>query len=61
MTKHKERLQRNQEQHKAKNILSKDDDSIILEVMEEIIKHLDQRFDLHNLGYKIEYTKSIKL
>ncbi|SRR3989338_8382184 len=56
-----DQLRRNKKQHKPKNTLSKGDDKKVLEVMGEVIKHLDQRFRLEELGYYIEYTKTIKL
>lgn len=59
--KHKERLRQNKAQHKPKNTLSKGDDKQVLEVMEDVIEHLGERFKLEELGYYIEYTKTVKL
>lgn len=56
-----EQLRKNKEQHKPKNILSKGDDKKIAAVMDRVITHLNTRFKLADLGYSLEYVKSIKL
>jgi hypothetical protein len=44
-----------------KNTLSKGDDRKIAIVMAKVIEHLNARFKLAELGYYLEYVKSIKL
>ncbi len=48
-------------QHLPKNTLSKGDDKKVANVMNRVIRHLDSRFKLSDLGYYLEYVKSIKL
>jgi len=48
-------------QHLPKNTLSKGDDKKVANVMNRVIGHLDSRFKLSDLGYYLEYVKSIKL
>ncbi|MDP3785279.1 MAG: EcoRI family type II restriction endonuclease [bacterium] len=54
-------LRRRKKQHLPKNILSKGDDKKIAEVMAKVVEHLNERFKLAELGYYLEYVKSIKL
>ncbi|MBI2039089.1 MAG: restriction endonuclease [Candidatus Niyogibacteria bacterium] len=54
-------LRRNKSQHLPKNVLSKGDDKKVSAVMKRVIEHLNTRFNLANLGYYLEYVKSIKL
>jgi len=44
-----------------KNALSKGDDKKIAEVMDDVIAHLNSRYKLADLGWYLEYVKSIKL
>jgi type II restriction enzyme len=54
-------LRDNKAQHAPKNLLSKGDDKKIAVVMEQVISHLDTRFKLAVLEYRLEYVRSIKL
>ena len=54
-------LRKNTAQHAPKNVLSKGDDRKIAVVMDRVITHLDSRFKLTGLGFRLEYVKSIKL
>lgn len=54
-------LRKNKAQHKPKNDFSKGDDKKIAEVMGDVITHLNTRFKLSSLGYKLAYVKSIHL
>ena len=56
-----DQLRKNKLQHTPKNVLSKGDDKKIAEVMGEVMIHLNSRFKLTNMGYYLEYVKSIKL
>lgn len=48
-------------QHLPKNTLSKGDDRKVGEVMRRVVEYLDSRFKLADLGYYLEYVKTIKL
>ena len=54
-------LRQRSEQHKPKNTLSKGDDKKVAVVMDEVVQYLNDRFKLDDLGYYLEYVKSIKL
>jgi type II restriction enzyme len=54
-------LRENLSQHLPKNTLSKNDDKKIAVVMARVIEHLNSRFKLTELGYYLEYVKSIRL
>lgn len=56
-----DQLRQNATQHTPKNTLSKGDDKKIAIVMADVVKHLNDRFKLSDLGYYLEYVKSIKL
>ena len=56
-----DQLRQNKSQHLPKNTLSKGDDKKIAIVMARVIEHLNTRFKLAELGYYLEYVKSIKL
>ncbi len=56
-----DQLRQNTSQHLPKNTLSKGDDRKIAIVMAKVIEHLNARFKLADLGYYLEYVKSIKL
>lgn len=56
-----EQLRKNISQHSPKNKLSKGDEKKIAAVMDKVVAHLDRRFNLSELGYFLEYVKSIKL
>lgn len=54
-------LRKRKLQHLPKNSLSKGDDKRVAIVMRRLVKHLNTRYDLENLGYYLEYVSSIKL
>lgn len=54
-------LRQNKNQHLSKNTLSRGDDKKVAEVMAKVVKHPNKRFKLANLGYYLEYVRSIKL
>ena len=54
-------LRKRKNQHLPKNTLSKNDDKKVAAVMERVIEHLNNRFNLEDLGYQLEYVKTIKL
>src|SRR3989344_4534313 len=54
-------LRKRKAQHLPKNALSAGDDKKVSVVMGLVIKHLNNRFKLAELGYYLEYVKSIKL
>ncbi len=54
-------LQKNKLQHKPKNDKSKQDEKNVAEAMKQVVSYINKRFNLKNLGYYIEYNKSIKL
>jgi type II restriction enzyme len=56
-----EQLRRNANQHLPKNALSKGDDKKIARVMDEVVRYLNDRFDLVALGYYLDYVKAIRL
>lgn len=58
-----ESLRTRVEQHKPKNILSKDDDKNIYKAANLVINHLEKRFDIANnfKNYHLEFQKAIKL
>jgi type II restriction enzyme len=56
-----DQLRQNASQHLPKNTLSKGDDRKIAIVMAKVIEHLSARFKLAELGYYLEYVKSVKL
>jgi len=56
-----EQLRQNSKQHSPKNTLSKGDDRKIAIVMAEVVAYLNERFTLSNLGFYLEYVRSIKL
>ncbi len=56
-----EELRRNVEQHKPKNTVSKNDDKTVALVMTRVVSYLNDRFQLKDMGYYLEYVKSIRL
>lgn len=56
-----ESLRKRKSQHLPKNTLSKGDDKKVSMVMDKVVGHLNERFKLAELGYYLEYVKSIKL
>lgn len=56
-----EQLRQNTNQHSPKNQLSKQDDKKVAEAMGRVVAYLNERFKLKELGYHIDYVKSIKL
>ena len=54
-------LRKRKNQHLPKNTLSKNDDKKVAAVMERVIEHLNNRFNLEDLGYQLENVKTIKL
>lgn len=56
-----EQLRKNVNQHSPKNTLSKGDDKKVALVMARVIEHLNSRFKLNDLGFYLEYIRSIKL
>lgn len=54
-------LRQRKNQHTPKNVLSKGDDRKIAVVMDRVVLHLNERFKLADLGYYLEYVRSIKL
>src|SRR3989338_3008816 len=54
-------LRQRKKQHLPKNTLSAGDDKKVAIVMRVVIEHLNTRFKLAELGYYLEYVKSIKL
>jgi type II restriction enzyme len=56
-----DQLRLNEEQHKPKNTLSKGDDKKVAEAMLRVIAYLEDRMQLADLGYSLEYTKQILL
>lgn len=54
-------LRQRKSQHLPKNTLSKGDDKKVAKVMAQVINHLSARFKLAELGYYLDYVKSIKL
>ena len=54
-------LRQRKKQHLPKNTLSVGDDKKVAVVMGSVIEHLNTRFNLVELGYYLEYVKSIKL
>ncbi len=56
-----EQLRHNAHQHVPKNTLSKGDDKTIATVMAQVVAYLSERFTLADLGYSLEYVKSIRV
>lgn len=54
-------LRKRKKQHLPKNILSKGDDKKVAEAMGKVVAYLNKRFKIGDLGYYLEYVKSIKL
>jgi type II restriction enzyme len=54
-------LRANKEQHKPKNRQSKGDDKKVAEAMNRVKAYVDEQFNLAELGFSIDYVKSIKL
>jgi len=54
-------LRQRREQHRPKNTVSKGDDKKVAIVMDRVVQYLNDRFKLNDLGYYLEYVKSIKL
>lgn len=48
-------------QHIPKNILSKGDDKKVAFAMHKVVQYLTERFKLSDLGFYLEYVKSIQL
>lgn len=54
-------LRRRTQQHLAKNTLSKHDDRKVSVAMLRVVTYLNGRFRLRELGYSLEYVRSMKL
>lgn len=56
-------LRKRTEQHKPKNILSKNDDKEIYSAADKVIKYLENRFDMDTKykNYHLEFKKAIKI
>jgi type II restriction enzyme len=54
-------LRQRRNQHLPKNTLSKGDDKKVAVAMDRVVAYLNERFKLADLGYYLEYVKSIKL
>ena len=56
-----DQLRHNKRQHKPKNIHSKQDEKDVAVAMEKVVAYLEERLKLGELGYYLEYVKSIAL
>lgn len=56
-----EQLRLNENQHKPKNAESKNDDKAVAAAMQRVIDYLNHRLNLPELGYYLEYVKSLAL
>lgn len=54
-------LRENLEQHKPKNVQSKQDERKVAEAMEKVIAYLRERLSLDEYGYYLDFVKSVKL
>ncbi len=56
-----EQLRLNENQHKPKNAESTNDDKAVAAAMQRVIDYLNHRLNLPELGYYLEYVKSLAL
>src|SRR3546814_12366222 len=56
-----ERLRLNKNQHVVKNLLSKGDDKKVVEAMMHVIEYMNTRFQLKDMGYRLDYVDRINL